>query len=73
MMPRCTVGHGRTPGGSKPALRSDEDGALPQGQEELYLLHLEGGRPGPPGPSRCSPPFSHPQWPAVSRVTSEPL
>ena len=24
-------------------LRSDEDSALPQGQEELYLLHLGGG------------------------------
>lgn len=46
MMPRYTVGHGRTPGGSKSVSRSDEDGALPQGQEELYLLHLEEGWPG---------------------------
>lgn len=49
MMPRYTVGHGRTPGGSKPALRSDEDSALPQGQEELYRLHLEGGEAWSPG------------------------
>lgn len=66
MMPRYTVGHGRTRGGSKSASRSDEDGALPQGQEELYLLHLEGGWPGlvlrgPP----TAPPFSLPRWPAA--------
>lgn len=50
------------PGRSKPALRSDEDGALPQGQEELYLLHLEAGGTGlvPPGPSRCPAPLLPP-------------
>lgn len=42
-------------------LRSDEDSALPQGQEELYLLHLGGAGAGlvPRGPPAALPPFSH--------------
>ena len=55
-------------------LRSDEDSALPQGQEELYLLYLgRGAGLVPRGPPAALPPFSHFQWPAVSRVTSAAL